>query len=917
MSESDVSSSEAFQVLDELVKSGEVSEERAEFAREKFKALHAAFLQTVSNDQSLMAKAKQLNQQLQEEKARLDSSAGRTTEESSAVEMLREDSEQAEAEAALCRDREQNLQLEVNELQRQRNEYRAQLEEAEKEQAAALAPQIRQLREECAEYEEEVKRDRAKLEGIEKEATDLRSRVGEVQGVLGELASAKGTEEGNLQKVMQMPDKMKKQSDIVQNALKGLRVQESRLLDRIREHEIANNNLSMKLKELNDEHSRTAGTLERARLAMEQKERAVDEIRKDLEREGLEADLHLADQVKLDIEVKGMLADLKAEQDQLQRRLKEKETALKKLRRADLQLKQAQSVIPTQINVKEQVSHDKVLLELERKKNNKAIEELKKEVDIYMNNYLREEANGKEKSVLFQNSYAEVAELEQEVVALKKEEHTRERAIVELGSQRERMSRLAANKVNKWRETAEYVRVKELIIVDLKKKRKETVFRLRDFQQLYDLVKNQRNKFVNLIQASSQSIAEMKEKLKILGNEIEILRAESANKDKLLAKARMEHSSSQLERDHLRAELNKSALTFREKQDIVDEQISDVDKFNAIINSAEKDMLRLKKQYETQVEMRNWTGITLIDRNDELCILYEKANIQEEVLKQGEMELKHRDDEIRMLKLELKEVQRSMDVTRKLLPRIPALDADIASLQQQLLETRKRSEELSEALESPENKERWRRLEGKIPDKEELTAKINQLEERLNDKKEQLLEKELVLEEVSSLSDRLRAQAAEGRADTLELAKRVNDYQSRIRAITRRMMATVSELSMYQASAMKLQAEKTDLSSEVERAAELLAEGQPPTEDAEREWYRMQREKAALEELRQTKAQRAAEEDDKPATVTRTTAEPRPNAYIPADVGIPVPYGSMPFKPSEPGATMRHIVKPKEREIII
>ena len=39
-------------------------------------------------------------------------------------------------------------------------------------------------------------------------------------------------------------------------------------------------------------------------------------------------------------------------------------------------------------------------------------------------------------------------------------------------------------------------------------------------------------------------------------------------------------------------------------------------------------MLRMKKQYETQVEQRNWTGITLIDRNDELCILYEKANIQ-------------------------------------------------------------------------------------------------------------------------------------------------------------------------------------------------------------------------------------------------------------------------------------------------
>ena len=52
-------------------------------------------------------------------------------------------------------------------------------------------------------------------------------------------------------------------------------------------------------------------------------------------------------------------------------------------------------------------------------------------------------------------------------------------------------------------------------------------------------------------------------------------------------------------------------------------------------------------------------------------------------------------------------------------------------------------------------------------------TKIQQLEERLSDKQEQLLEKELILEEVTQLSGRLRVQAAEGRGETLELAKRV------------------------------------------------------------------------------------------------------------------------------------------------
>lgn len=52
-----------------------------------------------------------------------------------------------------------------------------------------------------------------------------------------------------------------------------------------------------------------------------------------------------------------------------------------------------------------------------------------------------------------------------------------------------------------------------------------------------------------------------------------------------------------------------------------------------------------------------------------------------------------------------------------------------------------------------------------------------------------------------------------------------------------------------------------------------------------------------------------------------TTAEPRPNAYIPDDdseLPIPRPYGSLaPFKPTEPGSTMRHIRKPVIKPIEI
>merc|ERR1712007_323152 len=109
-----------------------------------------------------------------------------------------------------------------------------------------------------------------------------------------------------------------------------------------------------------------------------------------------------------------------------------------------------------------------------------------------------------------------------------------------------------------------------------------------------------------------------------------------------------------------------------------------------------------------------------------------------------------------------------------------------------------------------------------------MRKKIQDLEERLNDKKESLLEKELILEEVAALSDKLRQQAVDGRQGTMELSQKVNVFQARIKDVTRKMMATVSELSMYQATAHKLQTERDESYERSMIARERFNEGLPP-----------------------------------------------------------------------------------------
>ena len=99
-----------------------------------------------------------------------------------------------------------------------------------------------------------------------------------------------------------------------------------------------------------------------------------------------------------------------------------------------------------------------------------------------------------------------------------------------LTAMRESMARKASSALAEVRETREELKIKELLILDLTKKYQETEFKLNNYKALYEEVKSARNKYVNLIQNSSQDLAELKERIKILQNELEILKNESQEK---------------------------------------------------------------------------------------------------------------------------------------------------------------------------------------------------------------------------------------------------------------------------------------------------------------------------------------------------------------------------------------------------
>jgi hypothetical protein len=113
-----------------------------------------------------------------------------------------------------------------------------------------------------------------------------------------------------------------------------------------------------------------------------------------------------------------------------------------------------------------------------------------------------------------------VEALESEVIHWMAEEKRQSKLISVLSAQRDIKARESARVEQKQKDARQHVRMKELIILDLTKRCNELSNRLKEFSALYEVVKNERNKYVNLIQSSAQALAEMREKIRILNNEV-------------------------------------------------------------------------------------------------------------------------------------------------------------------------------------------------------------------------------------------------------------------------------------------------------------------------------------------------------------------------------------------------------------
>ena len=204
----------------------------------------------------------------------------------------------------------------------------------------------------------------------------------------------------------------------------------------------------------------------------------------------------------------------------------------------------------------------------------------------------------------------------------------------------------------------------------------------------------------------------------------------------------------------------------------------------------------------------------LIRRNEELAAVYEKIKIHWSSLQHGEARYQECLAEIDFLKERIREMQTERDESAAQVSNIHDLKYAVHTLERDVLHERTKIKALSEELDRPLNVHRWRMLESSDPQRFEMIKKIQGLQKRIIQKTEEVVEKDLLIQEKEKLYVELKNIL--GRQPGPEVAEQLAVYQNNLKQKMAQMKAMTSELDMYKQQVTQFRHEISEVASEME-----------------------------------------------------------------------------------------------------
>lgn len=221
----------------------------------------------------------------------------------------------------------------------------------------------------------------------------------------------------------------------------------------------------------------------------------------------------------------------------------------------------------------------------------------------------------------------EIKNLENELRAFRDEAVEQRQSIESTAVERDKYEAEATHKNQKYYAVIEDVKLADMEVVEVQKQIIDVETKLKSQQNMYEAVRSDRNLYSkNLLEAQEQVVV-MKRKWSILSSTIQQLKQEIVSKDHSLVKEHFAHHRVENEIQMLRNDLTRIRKQIQSSEQIINNQVNEIRKLLAIINDAEAEKERQKKEHAAVIAERDTLGANLVKRNNEVNELYEKIKV--------------------------------------------------------------------------------------------------------------------------------------------------------------------------------------------------------------------------------------------------------------------------------------------------
>ncbi|XP_061723213.1 cilia- and flagella-associated protein 58-like [Cydia pomonella] len=371
----------------------------------------------------------------------------------------------------------------------------------------------------------------------------------------------------------------------------------------------------------------------------------------------------------------------------------------------------------------------------------------------------------------------------------------RQRLVIrQLEKDKDRMLEEAIALNEKIDEISEEVRLRTADIMDLQKALREEQISTHKLSVALDTTRAERNVLHKNYTDALDEVQDLKQKLRMLAYQIEQLKEDISGKETGLKSCEAALGKCNKKVESLRMEVQAGVTKLADARADIAALRQEEARLNRIVQEGDTARAKLTKELEGLMNERDVVGAQLVRRNDEIALLYEKIRILEVTLHRGERQYEQRVEDIRLLRLEIIRLRKEKNLLSKGIENMTDLRLEVFNLERELGRERLRVRALEEALETPQNVHRWRKLQGTDPESVRLTQKLRATQKKVLAQSEMLVLKDRELKETKNLYTAVKDMLA--LQPSPEIQQTLNATQRALAQRTSKMKCLIAELNM-------------------------------------------------------------------------------------------------------------------------